>query len=456
MRLPTRRDGRPRGAARTGIDGLDAFDARPFWQTTVPNPPAFTDRPLAHRADVVVVGGGYTGLSAAASLARTGARVTVLEGRTLGWGASTRNGGMFHAGLKVGRRALERRYGAELGARLHAEGNDAFAVVERLIVDERLDCDYARTGQVVLAWSPRAARGFEAKVESRRADGLPARVVRGADLLEEIGTTAYAAGLVEEMAGGLNPARFLAELARRADRAGAELHERLPAVRIERVAGGFDVTTARGRIRAAEVLLATNGYTGSLVPWVRQRVIPIGSYIVVTEPLDPSVASAVSPRGRMFFDTKNFLYYWRLTPDRRMLFGGRASFAPTTVERSADILATAMRRIHPQLADARVAYAWGGKVGFTFDRLPHIGRRDGVTYALGYCGSGVCMATYFGSVVAAMLTRPGTGAMATSAFAEIPHPGAPLVPAIYRGDPWFLPVVGEAYRLQDRLERSRR
>ena len=157
----------------------------------------------------------------------------------------------------------------------------------------------------------------------------------------------------------------------------------------------------------------------------------------------------------MFFDTKNFLYYWRLTPDRRMLFGGRASFAPTSVDRTATILATAMRRVHPQLADARIAYAWGGKVGFTFDRLPHIGRHDGVTYALGYCGSGVCMATYFGSVVAGMLAQGSERAPASSAFAEIPHPGAPVIPAIYRGDPWFLPLVGEAYRLRDRLERAR-
>jgi glycine/D-amino acid oxidase-like deaminating enzyme len=277
--------------------------------------------------------------------------------------------------------------------------------------------------------------------------------VRGEGLRAEIGTTAYAAGLVEEMAGGLNPARFLAELARRADGSGADLHERLPATGIERAAGGFDVSTARGRIRAGEVVLATNGYTGALVPWVQRRVIPIGSYIVVTDPLDASVAAEVSPRGRMFFDTKNFLYYWRLTPDRRMLFGGRASFAPTTVDRTAAILAAAMRRVHPQLADARVAYAWGGKVGFTFDRLPHIGRHDGVTYALGYCGSGVCMATYFGSVIARMLGRGSDRAAHLSAFAEIPHPGAPVVPAIYRGSPWFLPLVGEAYRLQDRLER---
>lgn len=441
------------GSGPPGAGG--GYEARSFWQATMPALPSFAGRPLPERADVVVIGGGYTGVTAALFLARSGARATLVEAETLGWGASTRNGGMFHAGLKLGLRALERRYGPELASGLHAEGNGAFGVVERLIADENLECDYRRTGQVVLAWSDIAARRFEVTAAARNGDGLPARVVRGPALREEIGTPAYEVGLVEEMAGGLHPGRFLAELATRADRAGADLHESLPATRVERTAGGFTVATARGSIRATEVVLATNGYTGALVPWVQRRVIPIGSYIVVTDPLDPAVAAEVSPRGRMFFDTKNFLHYWRLTPDGRMLFGGRASFGPTTVDRTARILATAMRRVHPQLAGARIAYAWGGKVGFTFDRLPHIGQHEGVTYALGYCGSGVCMATYFGTVVAGMLGRGSSGAPGSSAFARIPHPGAPLVPAIYRGDPWFLPIIGEAYRMQDRLERRR-
>ena len=213
------------------------------------------------------------------------------------------------------------------------------------------------------------------------------------------------------------------------------------------------MTTAGGPIEAADVVLATNGYTGSLLPWVQRRVLPIGSYIVATEPLDPALAAEVSPKGRMFFDTKNFLYYWRLTPDGRMLFGGRASFAPTSIDRSAGVLGAAMRRVHPQLATTRIDYAWGGNVAFTFDRLPHVGRRDGVTYALGYCGSGVCMATYFGTLVARMLGEGSDTGRERSGFERIPYPGAPLVPALYRGDPWFLPVVGEAFRLQDRLAR---
>ncbi|MGZ6268945.1 MAG: NAD(P)/FAD-dependent oxidoreductase [Candidatus Limnocylindrales bacterium] len=442
------------GSASTGPHPADGEERGSFWQATMPTLPDRHGVPLPSRADVVVIGGGYTGLSAALHLARAGAAVTLLEARTLGWGASTRNGGMAHGGLTWGRPTLHRRYGPELGERLHRAGIEAFEVFERVLHQEALACDYRRSGQLVLAWSRKDDLGFERHAAELESDGLPARVVRDGELHDEIGTDAYAAGLVEEMAGGLHPGRFLAALASRAAEAGVDLHEGLPASGIERMAGRLRVRTPGGPIEAEEVVLATNGYTDRLVPWVAARIIPIGSYIIVTEPLDPAVAASVSPRGRMFFDTKNFLYYWRLTPDGRLLFGGRASFAPTSVDHTARILGRAMRRVHPQVAQARIEYAWGGKVGFTFDRLPHIGRRDGVTYALGYCGSGVCMATYFGTVVAGLLGRGNERSVERSPFELIPHPGAPL-PGIYRGDPWFLPIVGEAFRLQDRLRRRR-
>ncbi len=174
--------------------------------------------------------------------------------------------------------------------------------------------------------------------------------------------------------GGSTRRKYVAGLAAAAERAGASLHEGVRALRVRPQADGRAVVeTSVGPIVAREVFVGTNGYTDGAAPELRRRVMPIGSYIIATDPLSEDLAREISPKGRMFFDSKNFLYYWRITPDRRMLFGGRASFWPSSVDRTARILLRGMLRVHPQLAGVRVAYAWGGKVGFTFDRMPHVG-----------------------------------------------------------------------------------
>jgi glycine/D-amino acid oxidase-like deaminating enzyme len=229
-----------------------------------------------------------------------------------------------------------------------------------------------------------------------------------------------------------------------ADRAGADLHDGVRATAIRRQADGrFVVETNRGAILAKEVVVATNGYTDGVVPALRRRIIPIGSYIIATEPLPDDLVAELSPKGRAFFDTKNFLYYWHISADRRMVFGGRASMLPTSIERTAGILYKGLLRVHPQLAGRRVAYAWGGNVGFTFDRMPHVGRtKEGVTYALGCCGTGVALMTHVGTKVGEWLAGGEPPVLTGLRF--------PLVPAPYEGRPWFLPLVGEWYRLMDR------
>ncbi len=207
--------------------------------------------------------------------------------------------------------------------------------------------------------------------------------------------------------------------------------------------GRFTIATSHGQVNAREVLVATNGYTDGFVPALRRRIIPIGSYIIATERLSDELAHELSPKGRMFFDTKNFLYYWRVF-DGRMIFGGRASFLPTTVDRTAAILHRGMLEVHPQVRSKRIEYAWGGKVGFTFDRMPHAGRlSNGVAFAMGYCGTGVVMSTYLGARMGEWLCGGEAPALTRLRF--------PLVPVPYEGRPWFLPFAGEWFRLQDRL-----
>ena len=429
------------------------YRRRPYWHDTMPAIPDYDDRPLPLRSDVVVVGGGYTGTVAALRLARSGATVTLLERHGLGWGASTRNGGIFHPGLHWGRGSLVRRYGPELGTAVYRAGVDAFFTAEQFVRSEGFDCEYRRSGLAILAWSSRHLDGLRAELDDFRSIGLDGRIVAGADLQEEVGTDYYPGGIVIEQSGMIHPGRYFAGLAAAAAAAGVDLHTGALVHRIEKDGVERIVVTEGGRIRAGAVLVATNGYTDAAVPWLRGRVMPIGSYIVATEPMSEDLAASISPRGRAFFDSKNFLYYWHVNAERRLIFGGRASFAPTSVDRTAAILTRALAAVHPQAAGLRIDYAWGGNVAFTFDRLPHLGEHDGVHFALGYCGSGLALGTAFGLASAERLGRGSETRREPSAFERIPYPGAPLVPAAYRGRPWFLPLAGEWFRVVDRVAR---
>ena len=420
------------------------YERRPYWHATMPALPDRAGRDLPDSVDAVVVGGGYTGLAAARSLAGSGASVAVLESRTLGWGASTRNGGIAHPGYKWGPHSLVKRYGPDLAARLYQDSVDATDFLGRTIRDASVDAELRLNGYMELASARSHAEDFESEVAIRAAWGIPARVVERERIAEEVGTSAYHGGLAIDTGGLLHPGKWFAALVGLAESAGAQLYEGTRVRAIRRQAGGrFVVETERGAIQARDVLVATNGYTDGAAPSLRRRIIPIGSYIIATEPLPEDLARELSPTGRAYFDTRNFLSYWHVSADRRLIFGGRVSFLPTTVDRTARLLHTRMLHIHPQVAGYRVEFSWGGKIGMTFDRMPHIGRMGGVMYAMGCCGSGVVLLHWLGTKAAEWMGGGEAPALAKLRF--------PLVPAPYEGRPWFLPVVGEFFRAQDRL-----
>lgn len=422
------------------------YERRPFWHVGMPALPDRSGRDLPEEADVVVIGGGYAGISAARELARRGTRVTLLEARTLGWGASSRNGGIVHPGYKWSPPDLLRRYGRETGAALYRETLESYATVKRLIAEEGIDCDFRENGHLELAYASSHVRELEHAREALATVGVSSRLLPRTRIRDEIGSDAYYGALAVEGSGLLHPGRYFAGLAAAAHRVGADLHEGVPARRIRRdgTAGRLLVETDHGTVRAGEVLVATNGYTDGVAPPLRRRIMPIGSYIIATEALPEDLARELAPTGRSFFDTKYFLYYWHVSADRRMIFGGRTSFLPTSIDRSARILHRGMLEVHPQLADARIEYAWGGNVGFTFDRMPHAGRtRDGITYAVGCCGTGVALMTGLGTQMGGWLAGDAAPALTRLRF--------PLVPAPYEGHPWFLPFVGEWYRMKDRI-----
>lgn len=424
-----------------------------YWTASAP---AFVPRAaeLPARCDVAIVGGGFTGLSAALALARRGASVVLLEaGDRMAAEASGRNGGHVNNGLAVDYAEVAARVGtAQARAWYHAfdAGVDA---VERLVRDEAIDCDFARRGKLKLATRPAHLEALSRSAERLVADGvdtdvdvLPAEQVRA-----EVASDRFAGGLLYRRSAQMHMGRFAHGLAQAAERAGAALHTGTCVQRLERLGRGHAhrVHTARGSVQAAQVLLANgaarHGGYGSF-GWLRRRIVPIGSFIVVTEPLGAERAQALLRERRTYVTVANIHHYFRLSPDHRLVFGGRARFAissPTSDTKSGAILQAGMVEMFPQLAGVRLDYCWGGLVDMTQDRLPHAGERDGLYYSMGYSGHGTQMSVLMGQRMSAVMAGD---------TAANPWQGRawPAIPG-HVGPPWFLPAVGLYYQLKDRL-----
>jgi glycine/D-amino acid oxidase-like deaminating enzyme len=422
-----------------------------YWLETVASPPVQSTGDLPENIDVAIVGGGYCGLSAALALAKRGVSVAVLEAETFGWGASCRNGGMVLTGMKLPVPTLIKRYGREAVRKMYAASLETIDCVEQIVRDENIDCNYSRCGHLEVACKQ---SHFDSYAESgaliQREFHHQQRIVSKSELRAEIGSDIYFGGMVDETSAGLNPARYVTGLAHAARRAGACLHDHTRVEKVQSVsqngARKFLLRTSQGSVTAREVILASGAYTTNATPALRKKIIPIGSYIIATEVLPPDLARELSPRNRMIYDSKHFLYYYRLTPDNRMLFGGRAAFFPeteNTVRQSAEILRRGMITVYPQLRETKVKYVWGGTLDFTLDVMPHAGQIDGMYFAAGFAGHGVAAATWFGAKLAGMVC----GETDTTPFSAIPFPNAPF--GLRSGNTWALPLAGLWYRILD-------
>jgi glycine/D-amino acid oxidase-like deaminating enzyme len=422
-----------------------------YWLTTVEMPTTDPARALPEVVDVAIIGAGFTGLSAARTLAKRGASVAVLESETIGWGASSRNGGMVLTGMKLGVNKLISMYGRELTQRMYAASLDTIGCVERIVKEENIDCAFVRTGHLEVACKQAHFDDYARQVEViAREFNHELRVVERHQLADEIGSSIYYGGMVDESSAGLNPAQYVAGLGAAALRAGACIFERTRVKKIEResrdASPGWKIMTSRGAVWARDVFVATSGYTSKATPVLAKKIIPIGSYIITTAVLPEALAHELSPRNREIYDSKNYLYYYRLTPDHRLLFGGRAAFFPETedsIRRSAELLRCGMIEVYPQLRNTNVEYVWGGTLDFAFDIMPHAGQINGMYYSLGYAGHGVAMATWQGEKMAELIA----GGKPDNPFVGIPFPGAPL--GLYNGNPWFLPLAGMYYKFLD-------
>jgi glycine/D-amino acid oxidase-like deaminating enzyme len=421
-----------------------------FWHETADMPSDDALKPLPEKADVAIIGGGYTGLSAARTLAKRGLTVAVLEANTIGWGASSRNGGMVLTGLKLSMQTVFQKYGRDTARELFQCSLDSIDTVEQIIQEEKIACGFTRAGHLVVANKPGHYRTLEAEAGFMdREFGHPVKLIPRTELHAEIGSQIYHGGLLDEVSGGLNPAQYVTGLARAAENAGVALCARARVHRLRRGTNGYALETERGQVGAENVLVATSGYTSGATPVLQRRIIPIGSFIIASEQLPEPLTRELIPHNRMIFDSKHYLHYFRLWKDR-MIFGGRAAFFPengSTVRHSAEILRREMIEAFPQLRNVQVEYAWGGTLDFAFDMMPHVGETDGLFYSLGYAGHGVAMATHLGKTVAEEMIAGGLNG---HPFSRIKFPGAPL--GLYDGRPWFLPLAGLWHKILDWVE----
>lgn len=399
---------------------------------------------LPDRVDVAVIGSGYTGLNAALQTARGGRTTLVLDAQEVGRGCSTRNGGQISTSVKPSLARLTARFGASKAAAIRAEGVTALEWIGDFIAAEGLDCDFRRSGRFHAAHTPRHYEDLARDAgRMQREEGIESHPVPRAEQHRELGTDSYFGGVVFPRHAALHPGKYHRGLLDRALQAGVRIVENCAALSIAPEGARFRIETPKGPVNAPDVIVATNGYSGPLMPWLQRRVIPIGSYIIATEELPPAQMDELFPTDRIASDTCKVVYYYRPSPDRRrVLFGGRVSASETDARRSAPPLHAAMCRIFPQLEGTAISHSWSGTVAYTFDEMAHTGTHDGVHYAAGYCGSGVSMASYLGMRAGQKVLGLREG---QTAFDDLPNPTRPL----YTGRPWFLPAAVAWYRWID-------
>ncbi len=419
-------------------------DADTVWTATAIPAPQSDALHGDKRADVAVIGGGYTGLSAALHLAEGGADVALLEAGEIGWGASGRNNGQVIPGFKYDPDELATKLGAT-GERMAAWGGKLGELVFTLIEKHHIDCAPRRAGWLQLAHSPAMARIVEQRARQWRDRGVDADFLDRAATAEILGTDRYHGAWIDRRAGSLQPLSYARGLAQAALRAGANIYVRSPAQELKRVGQGWRVTTEHGSVAADIVLVATNAYSGDLWPGLSRSFIPAHSIQSATQPLDAGLRASILPRGEVASDTQRIIFYYRLDPEGRFIIGGRGSFGETNPPLLFQYIERAASRFFSFLKKPRWEYRWGGKIAMTTDFLPRLHRlAPGVFAALGCNGRGVALATGMGKVLAD-LARGASNA-------DVPLPVTEL-----RQIPFFefrrpvLATLAHYYRLRDMM-----
>jgi glycine/D-amino acid oxidase-like deaminating enzyme len=419
------------------------FDT-PYWWDAAP--PQRRDGALPANVDVLIVGSGFTGLSAALTLVRAGRSVLVCDAREIGYGGSTRNGGHISSKMRRTLASIAAEHGQATADAAWNVAKASRAYIERLVSQEKIDCDFQSCARFYGAHRPGDYESLAQTAQTLKLRlGLDLEPVPKNEQYRYVQTDAYHGGLVDRGAAAFHPAKYVAGLCRLAEQAGATVRSHTKVTELRHNAAAFRVTTSRGIVDAKNVILATNGYTGREFPYFARRIIPIGSYMIATEPMDRKAVDTLMPGCELLIDTRRAASYLRTSPDRtRILYGGRVAAAEIDALTSAPRLKAVLDAILPALRETRITHSWMGFTGFTFDELPHLGIHDGVHYAMGYCGTGTAMATYLGHLVAGRILGVEKDPIVLE---ELEFE----TKSFYRGNPWFLSTIIAGYRLLDRL-----
>lgn len=416
---------------------------RPYWWEAA-EPEMADAGPLPEKADVVIVGGGFTGMGAAIPLARAGRNVVVLERDRPGDGASSRNGGITSGNIRHSYSSLKQKFGDEAAKAFYLEGMAARADLKAFVEEEKLDCDFNLVGRFTGAMRPEILESMKRENDiMHRELGVEANVVEKKDQYNEIGSDLYHGGINRPDIGGVHPAKMHRELRRVAEESGAKIWGGTSVTNIDRDGKTFKVTTSKGVVATDHVIVATNGYTDKGLPWLRRRLVPVISEMIATEPLSPNMMKNLMPKQQMHGETRQLGHYFRPSPDgTQILLGGRRY--DDNVDTARERLRTNLIDIFPDLKDIGLTHHWFGFVAFPMDQLPKLTMHNGVFYATGFCGSGVVWARWMGQKAALKILEKEDGA---SAFEQTPFRAIPL----YNGNPWFLPVMMNWYKIKDRF-----
>ncbi|MGE0095673.1 MAG: NAD(P)/FAD-dependent oxidoreductase [Alphaproteobacteria bacterium] len=421
------------------------FKPTPYWWEGLPPPVARTMPPA--RADVAVIGGGFTGLSAAITLARAGRQTIVFDADEIGHGASSRNAGavtrMLHTGFAHMAEKMDRaRFGA-----LTKEAADAFDTVRDLIAQEQIECDWRMSGRFLAAASRAHAHNLRVEMDfMQNFSGAQCRWLDASEQAREYGVRNGAGGVVVDGTATLHPGKLAHHMAARAAMADAVLAPRCRVLAVARGKSGFTLTHELGTTGVRDVVLATNGYTDGLVPHLRRRVLPVQATMMATEPVAPDLLKRAIPNGRMVIDSRRAWRYLRVAPDgSRLLFGSLSGYRDGDMRRMARLLHAEMADSLPDFAGVKISHCWGGMLGLSFDRIPHLGIHDGMHYALAMNGTGVPMGTHLGRKIALRLLGSPEG---RTAYDDWPFPTRPT----YDGNPWFVPWIARWWKFRDRFD----